>query len=638
MPKIIPADLPVRTGSGYPMPFSLACQHREKRALGDAAELTQFGVNLTRLPPGEWSAQRHWHSTEDELVYVLEGELVLITDAGEERLGPGDCAAFKAGVEDGHHLINRGDADAVYLEIGGRVEADVCTYPDVDLHLTADGFARKNGTRHDRSLRGAGGAGTRAPMRILILPVALLIATNVHAAPTPADVRIAEHMRDRALAGSGAFQIVESLTTEVGQRLAGSPAEARARNWAVAKMKALGFQNVHVEPFTIQGWVRGAETAEITSPVPQKLAITALGNSGATPPGGIDGEIAGFTSMDAFREATPAQVRGKIVFITHRMAATQDGSSYGAFNAVRTRAPALASKLGAAAIVIRSLATDNRRLPHTGVTIWKSGGPRPPGGRAQDGVDAAPIPAAAMSVPDSELIERLLAMGKPVRLHLLLTPRFTGASPSGNVVGEIVGSERPDEIVLIGGHLDSWDLGQGAIDDGTGIAVSFAAAKLVADQGRPRRTVRLVAWGSEETGLDGGTAYAKAHGGDKHILAAEDDSGGARAWKLDTRVADAALPAVTAMARVVLPLGIPFGGNDGGYESDLGPLAAFGVPVLDFAQDASGYFALHHTADDTLDKVDAKALDQTTAAYAAMVWMAANGTDIFGPAKPESAR
>ncbi len=473
-----------------------------------------------------------------------------------------------------------------------------------------------------------------------ILLIALLLATTTaaYAAPSPQDVRIAERLRDRALAGSGAFGILESLTTEVGPRLAGSAAEARARDWAVAKMKVLGFQNVHVEPFTLPGWERGAETAQVTAPVPRTLAITALGHSGATPAGGIDAEVVGFTSMAAFRAAMPAQVRGKIVFITHRMAATQDGSSYGAFNAIRTRAPAMASRLGAAAIVIRSLGTDSHRLPHTGVTIWDAGGPRPPGGRAQDEVSATPIPAAAMSVPDSELIERLLARGKPVRLHLVLTPRFTGTAQSGNVVGEIVGSERPQEIVLIGGHLDSWDLGTGAIDDGTGIAVTFAAAKLVMEQGRPKRTVRVVAWGSEETGLDGGLAYAKAHGNDKHMLAAEDDSGGGRVWKLETRVADAALPTIDAMARVLLPLGIPLAGNDSGYESDLGPLAAFGVPVLGFAQDATDYFALHHTADDTLDKVDPRALDQTTAAYAAMVWMAANGDATFGPAKPETAR
>lgn len=474
-------------------------------------------------------------------------------------------------------------------------------------------------------------------MRNLLVAAAVLLATTANAAPTPGDIRIAEGLRDRALAGSGAFQIVESLTTEVGPRLPGSPAEARARDWAVAKMRALGFRNVHVEPFTIPGWARGVETAEVSAPVPQRLAITALGHSGATPPRGIDAEVVGFPSMAAFREATPAQVAGKIVFITHRMAVTQDGSSYGAFNAIRTRAPAMASKMGAAAIVIRSLGTDNHRLPHTGVTIWDASSNGASGRPRTEIVSATPIPAAAMSVPDSEMLERLLARG-PVRLHLTLTPRFTGPAPSGNVIGEIPGTGRPDEIVLIGGHLDSWDLGTGAIDDGTGVAVTMAAAKLIADHGPARRTIRVVAWGSEEIGLNGGTAYAKAHGADHHILAAEDDFGTGRAWKMDTRVADAALPTVTAMARVLLPLGISLGGNDGGYESDLGPLAAFGVPVLDLAQDGTGYFALHHTADDTLDKVDAHALDQTTAAYAAMVWMAANGDATFGPAKPEAAR
>lgn len=479
-----------------------------------------------------------------------------------------------------------------------------------------------------------------------LLALAVLASTSAFAAPAPApaDIATAERLRDRALAGSGAYAIVESLTTEIGQRLAGSAAEARARDWAAAKMRALGFQNVHVEPFTIVGWERGAETAYTVGASPQKIAVTALGHSGATPARGITADVVGFDSMAAFREATRPQIQGKIVFITHRMARTQDGSSYGAFNAIRTRAPAIASRLGAAAIVIRSLGTDHNRDPHTGVTIWDDDTdagtvgaaktrrtPTPPG----HGAAATPIPAAAMSVPDSELMERLLARG-PVRLHLTLTPRFTGPAQSGNVVGEIPGSERPDEVVLIGGHLDSWDLGQGAIDDGTGVAVTMAAAKLLMAEGRPKRTVRVVAWGSEEIGLDGGAAYAKAHGQDRHVLAAEDDFGTGRAWKLDSRVSDAAKPTIDAMARVLLPLGIARGGNDGGYESDLGPLAAFNVPVLDFYQDGTTYFDLHHTPDDTLDKVDAKALDQTTAAYAAMVWMAANSGETFGPAKPEA--
>ena len=482
-------------------------------------------------------------------------------------------------------------------------------------------------------------------MRMILAAAAALTVSTAPlvalAAPTPADLATAAAIRDRAAAGSGAYQVVESLTTEVGQRLAGSAAEARARDWAVAKMRAMGLANVHVEPFMIDGWERGVETAVLTGPVRQVIAVTALGHSGATPAAGIDAELIAFDSMAALREADPARVRGRIVFVTHRMAATQDGSSYGAFNAIRTRAPAVASRMGAAAIVIRSLGTDHHRLPHTGVTIWNddsagaSGAAKRTPSPATDGAAARPIPAAAMSVPDSELIERLLARGGPVRMHLVLTPRFTGRVPSGNVVGEIVGRERPGDVVLVGGHLDSWDLGQGAIDDGTGIAVSFATVDAIRRQGVPRRTVRLVAFGSEETGLEGGIAYAKTHGADRHIVVAEQDTGTGRVWKMMSRVSAAAQPGVERAARLLLPLGIPYAGNAGGYESDLGPLEALHVPVFEFAQDASGYFALHHTADDTLDKVDAAALDQNVAAYAAMLWVVADGTDELGPAEGE---
>ena len=251
-----------------------------------------------------------------------------------------------------------------------------------------------------------------------------------------------------------AYEIVEGLTTEVGQRLAGTEAEARARTWAVTKLKSMGFSNVHVEPFDMPVWVRGTETAEIVAPFPQKLVLTALGNSGATPAGGITAEVIGFDGMDALKAADPASVRGKIVFVDHHMMANQDGSGYGPFGAPRRQGPSIASKLGAAAIVVRSIGTDHSRAPHTGVQTFADG--------------AKPIPAAALSVSDAMNLSRMLSRGKPVTMHLVLTPRQTGIHKSGNVIAEIPGSDPSAGIVLVGGHLDSWDLGTGAIDDGAG--------------------------------------------------------------------------------------------------------------------------------------------------------------------------
>ena len=414
-------------------------------------------------------------------------------------------------------------------------------------------------------------------------------------------------------ADSVAYSIVEGLTTEVGQRLAGTEADARARDWAVAHLKALGFANVHVEPFDMPVWVRGAETAEVVSPFPQKLVLAALGNSGATPEGGITAEIVAFSSLEALKAAPAEQVRGKIVFVTHRMVPTQDGSSYGYFGAIRRSGPAIASNKGAAAILIRSIGTDHHRQPHTGVTGWIDG--------------AHPIPAAALSVPDAEQLERILARGKPVTIHLTLTPRMTGTHGSGNVVAEVPGTDPAAGVVLIGGHLDSWDLGTGAIDDAAGVAITTAAAKHILDGPRPKRTIRLVWFGAEEPGGFGGAAYAKAHGTERHAMAAESDFGSGRVWQFRVSLADPKSPLVKDLTRVLEPLGVsPAEGEvEGG--TDVGPMVLLGSPAMDLGQDGTHYFNIHHTADDTLDKVDPADLEQNVDAWTAMLRVVANSAD-----------
>lgn len=429
---------------------------------------------------------------------------------------------------------------------------------------------------------------------------------------------VAAALRDRAMAGSGAYALVESLTTEVGPRLAGTPDEARARAWAVAKLEALGFSNVRVEPFEMPVWVRGTETAAVLGANAQPLAITALGRSGATPAAGIEAEVVRFATYADLEAAPSGSLNGRIAFIDHKMLRTMDGSSYGAFGAARRSGPSLAASKGAAAVLIRSLGTGYHRHPHTGGTNWAEG--------------QTPIAAAALSLNDSDQLNRLLTKG-PVRLRLVLTPRQAGTAQSGNVVGEVVGTDPGAGAVVIGGHLDSWDLGTGAVDDGAGVAITVATAKLIMDHApRPRRTVRVVLWGAEEPGLYGAAAYVAANPPGSIALAAESDFGAGRVTTLKSRVSPEALPLVQRMQALLAPLGItPSSDNAAAGGPDVGPLAARGVGTLTLQQDGTDYFDLHHTPDDTLDKIDARLLDQNVAAYAVTTWLAASSSLSFAP-------
>jgi carboxypeptidase Q len=411
-----------------------------------------------------------------------------------------------------------------------------------------------------------------------------------------------------------ALDIVEDLTTEIGPRLAGTEAEARARAWAVKRLESLGFKNVRIETFDMPVWVRGAEAAEIVSPFPQNLVITALGNSAATVEGGITAPVIGFDSVAALEEAPEALVKGKIVFVSHRMRATQDGSSYGTFGSVRRLAPSIASRKGAAAIVIRSLGTDMSRFPHTGVQTWAEG--------------VTPIPAAALSLVDAENLERMLARTKGVTMKLVLMPRNLGMQQSGNVIAEIPGEDPAAGIVAIGGHLDSWDLGTGAFDDAAGLAITTAAAKKLLDsEVKPRRTVRIIWFGAEEVGLFGGNAYLKTHGNEPHALVAESDFGADRVWRVDFKLPDSAMPLADRMKRALAPLGIIAGTQAAGGGPDFGPIARTGVSAIDLQQDGTRYFDLHHTPNDTFDKIDPVQLRQNVEAWSIMVEMVANAPE-----------
>ncbi|MEA2831634.1 MAG: carboxypeptidase [Bradyrhizobium sp.] len=431
--------------------------------------------------------------------------------------------------------------------------------------------------------------------------------------PVVADPRIAS-LRDNAHANDHyARDIVEWLTTEVGQRLAATEAEARARDWAVRRLKAMGFANVHVEPFDMPVWTRGAESVEIVSPFPQKLAVAALGYSASTSPAGITGEIVYFDSVDALRAAPDAAVKGKIVFIDHHMMPAQDGSGYGQFGAPRRQGPTIASLKGALAIVVRSIGTDHHRNPHTGVQYFTDG--------------ATPIPAGALSVPDSEQLVRILQRGRPVVMHLTLVNQRTESGHSGNVIAEVPGRDPRAPILLVGGHLDSWDLGTGAIDDGTGVAITAAAAKHIMDAGRPLRTIRVVWFGAEEPGGLGGKAYAQAHATERYAMAGESDFGADRVWRFASQLSKTD-PATYAQLTVALaPLGITKNDNGEADGTDIEPTVTAGAPWVSLNQDGTRYFDFHHSPDDTLDKIDPEQLKQNVAAWTAVLAVLSGGIE-----------
>jgi Zn-dependent M28 family amino/carboxypeptidase len=425
-------------------------------------------------------------------------------------------------------------------------------------------------------------------------------------------------LRDAALKDDVAWDIVEGLTTEIGPRPEGSPQQAKAREWGAAKLKSLGFKNVRIETYQLDTWVRGLESAEVVAPYPQPLRLTALGNSGATSAEGLTLPVIFFPTIDDLRAAPDGSLKGKIAFVSNTMQRTMDGSSYGSQGAARRQGPNVAAKKGASAIVIRSIGTDHGRGPHAGVTNFDAG--------------VTPIPAAALSVADAANLERMVKRGKPVTLHLVLTPKRVGMRESGNVVAEVPGTDPDAGIVLIGGHLDSWDLGTGAIDDASGVGITTAAAKMLLDSGkRPRRTIRVVWFGDEETGGFGGEAYAKAHAGDRHAIAAESDFGADRVWRFQTNLPDSAKPVADRLATALTPIGIIRGPGVSNGGTDVEPVLATGVAGVDLNQDGLRYFDYHHTPEDTLDLIDPEQLRQNVAAWTTMLAVVANAPEEIGP-------
>jgi hypothetical protein len=430
------------------------------------------------------------------------------------------------------------------------------------------------------------------------------------------DLGAANTLRERALADNTAYQLVESLTTEVGPRPAGSAADKAAVAWGLREMQRSGFTNVHAMEVMVPHWVRGEAELSVLSPWPQRMPTLALGGSIGTVPEGIEADTVMVKDLEALAALPAGAVRDKIVYFSNRMDRTQDGSGYGRAVVVRANGPAMAGSLGAIGVVIRSISTSNNRLPHTGMTRYKPDVPR--------------IPAMAISNPDADALERQFASGKPVRLRIRSSSRELPQERSANVIGEIPGTDRASEIVILAAHLDSWDPGVGAIDDGAGVAIMMTAGKLISElKVKPRRTIRVVLFANEEFGTSGSQFYATAEQAEPahHVLGFEADFGVGPVWRLTSHVNPGQLPAVDQIYRALAPLKLARGNNEAAGGADLDGLARLGMAILSPDLDGTNYFDVHHTANDTMAQVDPVALRQSVAAFAMSVWLGAQYPD-----------
>jgi len=457
-------------------------------------------------------------------------------------------------------------------------------------------------------------------IRILLLVMAM---GSAHAASlSESDLAIAATLRDSALKGSGAYPIVESLVMSVGHRMAGSANDAKGRAWAIAKFKALGFDKVYEQPVTFPVWERGAEKAKLLGKTDRSLSIAALGGSIGTPKGGIRGEVVSFADAAALALAPAHSLKGKIAYIANQMTRTKDGSGYGPAVIARVQGAALAARAGASAVLIRSIGTDQgTQTPHTGMMRYDNLLTR--------------IPAAALANGDADVLEKALAAGEPVKLSLEIGARLRKDDyTSANIIGEITGTEHPEQVVVIGGHLDSWDLGSGAIDNGAGVAITMAAGALIGRLPQPpKRSIRVVAFANEEQGVFGGKEYARVNAAEvsNHIIGSESDFGAGRIYRFSSRVIAESLPVIEQIYSVLEPLDIERGNNEASGGADLSSMSALGMPLIGLSQDGTHYFDYHHTAADTLDKIQPADLDFNVGVYAVVAYLAAQAGPVFGP-------
>ena len=443
----------------------------------------------------------------------------------------------------------------------------------------------------------------------------------------PADMQTLARIRDSAMTSTWAWQHLAELTDTIGPRLSGSPQLTAAIAQVASAMRALGAR-VTLQPAKIPHWVRGAEQADLIeypgrpTGISQRLQLTALGSSGATPAEGLRARVIVVHDFGALT-ARSSEVPGSIVlFDEHfdqRLADNGDAfDAYGQAVLYRGSGPSRAAELGAVAALVRSVGGANYRLPHTGVTIWKDG--------------QRAIPAAALAQEDADLVARLAASG-PVTMNLLLTPVTLPDADSANVIADWPGREKPDEYVIVSGHLDSWDLGTGATDDGVG-AMAAAAVIAVLKQLdlHPRRTIRFIAWTIEENGGRGNLAYFESvrQNLTMQVAAIESDSGAGRALGVNATVSSGSLSALQPVIDALTPIGATvLERHDDELGSDIGPLQGAGVPGFSPQVDRRHYFDYHHTAADTLDKIDPQNLNSQAATMAVLAYFLADMPEVL---------
>jgi len=454
-------------------------------------------------------------------------------------------------------------------------------------------------------------------MRAPLLSVASLLGLMALLLPGPARAqsgdlvpayqRAADSLIRAATRDSAAYDRVGRLVDGFGHRLSGSQSLEAAIDWILAEMKRDGLQNVRGEPVQVAHWVRGEESAVLVRPRRDTLSMLGLGGSVATPKAGITAPVLAVSSFEEL-EQRKGDARGKIVLFDAPF------TTYDATRRYRTDGPSAAARAGAVACLIRSVASNSIRSPHTGRTSYDSTAPR--------------IPAAALSVEDAMMLHRMQDRGEQVVVTLKMGARELPPAQSRNVVAELVGREKPDEVVVLGGHIDSWDVGQGAMDDAGGSVAAWEAVRLMHQLGlRPRRTVRVVLWTNEENGVDGGKAYRDRHAGelDRHVMAMESDGGVFQPKGFAFAGSDSATALVRQVASLLEPIGATaIDEVDQSPEADITPLVERGVPGLGLEVDGTRYFWYHHTDGDTLDKLDPAEVARCVAAMAVMAYVIAD--------------
>lgn len=436
-----------------------------------------------------------------------------------------------------------------------------------------------------------------------------------------------DHLIRAARADARAWDVVRALCDDVGPRFPCTAGDVAAQDWATQAMRAAGLVNVRSEVAPATLWERGVESCTLRLPRARSVVLSALGGSVGTPDAGIEAPVVMFGSIEELERAPSDAVAGRIVYLHHVMARTRDGTGYNAGSVVRMRGPSRAAAKGALACLVRSIGTDSTRAAHTGAVFYES--------------PSTAIPAAALATPDGDLLARALLAGKEVVTRLVLGCRPLPVGESANIVGEVVGRERPDEIVLLGAHLDSWDLSAGAQDDGAGCAIALEVGRLLAALPRPpRRTVRIVLFANEELGTGGGLAYARAHASEasRHIAALEADQGDGAPWALRTPAGAHEGRLVRRLVAALEPLGVALDPGPARGGVDIAPLRQLGVPFVDLRQDATRYFDFHHTANDVIENVSRFDIDRATVAFAAATLVIADAEETFGAASDVAAR